>query len=147
MLELIQSQLFFFLVEYKFFPFQLVLELLPLSLQRSNLLVSFFFNFRPLLFQLSNFFLQVRNGLLIDLLIVGFLFLQFILNFLHFFLFDDVGFVQLSNLLLLIIDCLHLLLSLLSQLLELLLHSTDLASCLFVLIASQGFFLRFPDFL
>jgi hypothetical protein len=116
-LELVQSQLFLLLLENQLLPFKLVLQVLPLSLQSSDLLVPLFLNFRPLVFELLDLFLELSNGLLADLLAVGLFFLQFILNLPHLLLLDDILLMQFADLLLFIVDGFDLLFGLLRELL------------------------------
>ena len=147
MFELVESQLFFFLLKDELLPLEFALELFSLPLQCSYLFISLSLYFCPLTFELFNLFLQLSNHMLINFFSLRLLFFEFGFNFPHFFLLDDVLLMKLSDLLLLLIDWFHLLLRFLSQLLELFLHSLNLVGSLTILICLQGYLLSFPDLL
>lgn len=73
MLQLIQTQFFLLLFQDELLPLQFILQFLPFPLQRSDFLIALFLYFRPLVLQLLDLILQLRDDLLIDLLTIGFL--------------------------------------------------------------------------
>jgi len=75
-----------------------------------------------LVLQLLDFILELSNSLLAYLFILGLFLLQLILNLSDFFFFDDVLFMQFSDLFLFIIDLLNLFLGLLTELFEFFFH-------------------------
>lgn len=71
--QLVQPQLFLLLLQDKLLPLELILQFLPFPLQASNLFIALLLYLRPLVLQLLDLILQLRNDLLIDLLTIGFL--------------------------------------------------------------------------
>jgi hypothetical protein len=84
--------------------------------------------------------------LFVDFLRVRLLFFEFGLNLPDFFFFDDVLFMELSDLFFLLVDGLHLLLSLLRELLEFFLHPGYLVGSFSIFVALKCFFLSLSDF-
>jgi hypothetical protein len=144
-LELVESQLLLLLLQDELLALEFVLEVFAFAFQRSDLLVALFLDFCSLVFKLFDFVLELGDDLLVDFLSVGLLLLELVLDLLHLLLLDDVGLVQLPDLLLLFVDGLDLLLGLLGELLELLLHPADLVRCFLVFIILKRLLLGLPD--
>lgn len=146
-LELVEPEFLLLLLEDEFLALEFVLEVLALALERPDLLVAFALDVCPLVLELLHLLLELRYYLFVDFLAVGLLLLEFVLDLLHLLLLYDVGLVQLADLLLFFVYGLHLLLRLLGQLLQLLLHPADLVGSLTVFVVLQCLLLRLPDFL
>lgn len=147
MLQLVQSQLLLLFFQNQLLSLELILQIFSLPLQSTYLLISFLLYFGSLTFELFDLFLELRNDLLIYFFSIRLLLLQLVLDLFHFFLLDDIGFMQFSNLLLFFVDCLYLLLGLLRQLLQLFLHTADLIGSLLVLIVFECLLLCLANFL
>lgn len=147
MLQLVQSQLLLLLLEDELLPLELALQILPLPLKSPDLLVALPLDVCPLVLELLDLFLELADHVLVDFLVVGFFLLEFGLNLANLLLLDDVLLVQFPDLFFLVVDGLDLLLGLLGQLLELLLHPRYFIGSLPVLVALEGLLLGLPDLL
>lgn len=150
MFQLIESQLLFLFLKYKFFSLEFSFKLFSLPFKSSYFLVSLLLDLSSLSLKLLNLLLKLIDSRWVDLFMIGwaflFLFLHFCLDLLHFWLFYNVGFMKFSDLFFFLVYGLYLLFSFLCQLFQLFLHPLYFLHGLFVLVVFDGFFLGLSYF-
>lgn len=141
-LNLVKSQILLFLFQYDLLALNLQFQLLPLLFHLPNLVVALFLNLLSLGLELLDAFLQLADGVFIDIIRIRtallVLLFQLRFNLFDFFLLDNVVLMELTQLLFLLVDRLHVFPILLSQFCEVGFHSFVFLLGLLILASSDG---------